>query len=488
MLEEAAADFATAIDLFQRIGSRFLAWPLCGLGDLHRIRGQLVRARATYEEALTLAEPHHDVLGLTSALIGLALIGATDDLNLAQQRATQAVELGEELRKVPALLARGWVELMGGDRQSASTSADRAAIAARQRRDKPGLAEAITLGVLASSDPAVNATPLREAIDIWQETGCRLEEAATRVVAARIGASIPHLDAYLADQILRDHGIDVESQRVAGPLGVLVRSAPSVSIQTLGAFRVIRDGLPVPITAWKSKKARELLKILIARRRPTPRDQLMDLLWPGSPPAVVGNRLSVLLSTLRDVLQPQPMSEDPLVLTDGAVSLNRACITVDVEEFLTQATAALDVHRIEEPDAITRLEGALAAHTGDFLEEDPYLEWAQPLAEEVRVTHIALLRALTARLRDAGNTDTLVRYTLRLLEQDRYDEQVHLGLVAALLDAGRLGEARRHYQNYVRRMKEIDVPPRPLSKIQLQLSVLAIGAHGGTAEKGGPST
>jgi ATP/maltotriose-dependent transcriptional regulator MalT/DNA-binding SARP family transcriptional activator len=466
-LDAAAADFATATDLFQRIGSRFLAWPLCGLGDLHRTRGQLVRARAAYEEALTLAEPYHDVFGISSALIGLARIDATNNLKLAQERATRAVELGEGLRKVPAFLARGWVELMGGDRQRASAYADRAAVAARQRRDAPGLAEAITLGVLASPDPAVDTTPLREAIDIWQETGCRLEEAATRVVAARIGAPIPHLDAYLAEQMLGDHGVDLESQRAAGPLSVLVRSAPAVSIQTLGTFRVIRDGLPVPNAAWKSRKARDLLKILIARRRPTPRDQLMELLWPGVDPAVAGNRLSVLLSTVRDVLQPQPESEDPLVTTDGAVSLNRAHITIDVEDFLTQATAALNTDRAKEPDATARLDAAITAHTGDFLEEDPYQDWAYQdwasgLVEEVRAVHIALLRALLARLREAGDTDATVRYTLRLLEQDRYDEDAYLNLVGALLDAGRLGEARRHYRNYARRMKEIDVRPSPL--------------------------
>ncbi|MGB8200017.1 MAG: AAA family ATPase, partial [Pseudonocardiaceae bacterium] len=149
MLEAAAADFATAIDLFQRLGSRLLAWPLCGLGDLHRTRGQVVRAQAAYEEALTLAEPCHDVFGLSSALIGLARIAAADDPKRARERADQAVDLGEGLRKVPAFLTRGWVELMGSDRQSASADADRAALAARQRRDNPGLAEAITLGVLA---------------------------------------------------------------------------------------------------------------------------------------------------------------------------------------------------------------------------------------------------------------------------------------------------------------------------------------------------
>jgi DNA-binding SARP family transcriptional activator len=58
-----------------------------------------------------------------------------------------------------------------------------------------------------------------------------------------------------------------------------------------------------------------------------------------------------------------------------------------------------------------------------------------------------------------------VRYTLRLLEQDRYDEQAHHSLVGILHDAGRLGEARRHYQTYVRRMAEIDVRPAPLSEM-----------------------
>jgi ATP/maltotriose-dependent transcriptional regulator MalT/DNA-binding SARP family transcriptional activator len=463
MLDAAAGDFATAIDLFQRIGSRFLAWSLCGLGDLHRTRGQLVRARAAYEEALALAEPYHDVFGLSSALIGLARIAAANDPKRARERADRAVELGENLRRVPALLTRGWVQLMSGDQQGALADANRAAVAARRQRDNPGLAEAITLGALASSDSVTDAAPLREAIDIWQETGCRLEEAATRLVAAHIGAPITYLDTYLANRMLRDQGVDVESRLVAGPLGVLVRSAPTVSIQTLGAFRVLRGGVPIPNTAWQSKKARELLKILIARRRSTPRDQLMELLWPGVSPAVASNRLSVLLSTVRDVLQPHPVGEPPLATTDGAVSLNRAQVSVDVEDFLAQATAALDADQAQESDATTRLKDAVVAHTGEFLEDDPYQEWATTLAEEVRATHIALLRALCARLRDAGDTDAVVRYTLRLLEHDRYDEDAYRSLIGVLLEGGRLGEARRHHQNYARRMAEIDVQPDALS-------------------------
>ena len=39
-----------------------------------------------------------------------------------------------------------------------------------------------------------------------------------------------------------------------------------LAIQALGGFRVLRHGEPVPAEEWKSKKARDLLKILAARR------------------------------------------------------------------------------------------------------------------------------------------------------------------------------------------------------------------------------
>ena len=43
-------------------------------------------------------------------------------------------------------------------------------------------------------------------------------------------------------------------------------SDPAIVVRTLGGFVVIRDGEPLPASAWQSKKARTLLKILIARR------------------------------------------------------------------------------------------------------------------------------------------------------------------------------------------------------------------------------
>jgi ATP/maltotriose-dependent transcriptional regulator MalT/DNA-binding SARP family transcriptional activator len=462
-LDAALEDFTASRDAFQRLGSRFLAWPLCGLGDVYRLRGQLARARAAYEEALTLAEPQHEVLGLGAALCGLARVRAADDFAAARELAERAVALGEGMRAVQALLTRGWVALSAGDREAAAADAGLASAAARSRRDDPGLAEALVLASLCSPDPAWRDRSITEAIQIWRDTGCRIQEAVAVLVASRAGVVAAALDGEFAVETLRERGVDLRAPRPAGPLGVLAGVGSWVSIRALGVFRVVRDGVPVPRTEWRSRKARQLLKIMVAKRRPVTREQLMELLWPEADPDRAGNRLSVLLSALRDVLQAGGGTIDtgPLVTDGSVVWLDLTMVDVDVERFLSHATAALEAHRQGHPDALARLVAAEAAHTGEFLEDDPYQEWARPLAEEVRATHVTLLRALVQRHRQLGEVDEVVRYSLRLLDKDRYEEQAHLDLVQVLLDAGRHGEARRRYDLYAQAMVELGVEPRP---------------------------
>lgn len=262
---------------------------------------------------------------------------------------------------------------------------------------------------------------------------------------------------------MRGDELQENAIRSGGGAIIDAKHAPPVFIRTLGVFEVIRDGTPVPSFVWQSKKARHLLKILIARRKATSREQLIELLWPEVDLGKAGNRLSVLLCTLRNVLQPHA-SAGPLVSNAGMVWLDRIHVNVDVEEFLANANAALAAHRGGQPDATERLMAAAAAYTGDFLEDEAHQDWATSLAEEVRAIHIALLRALAARLRHTGDIDEAIRYLLRLLGQDPFDEQAHLDLVNMQLEAGHLGEARRHYNTYVKRMKEIDVHPQRLAQ------------------------
>jgi DNA-binding SARP family transcriptional activator len=233
-----------------------------------------------------------------------------------------------------------------------------------------------------------------------------------------------------------------------------------VSIACLGAFRVFRDGEPVPASAWQSKKARTLLKVLVARRgRSTTREFLMDILWPDEDPPRLANRLSVALATVRLVLDPAKRHPPGHFLAGDkdAVRLNLANLPVDVEAFMALAELALD-QQGQGAEAEDRLRQAEAAYAGDFLEEDPYEDWATALREEARATYISVARALARRAAAAADHDSAARYNLRILDKDGWDEGAHLALVDALERAGRHGEARRRYRAYAARMAEIAVP------------------------------
>jgi DNA-binding SARP family transcriptional activator len=282
-------------------------------------------------------------------------------------------------------------------------------------------------------------------------------EARVQLVAARLAGPIGWPLADAATAALHRYGLRVDSG-VADALAVPAPQPP-IAVRTLGGFQVLRDGVPIPSTEWRSKKARDLFKILITfRGRPAARERLVSVLWPDDQSDRTANRLSVLLSTLRTVLDPDRAIPEPgPVRADrDTVALDLALIAVDLETFLSLAASAQAADRQAEPAAVGLLTAAEAAYTGDFLPEDRYDEWAEPLRDTARTTHIAVLRALVRHLADPDRREP---YLLQLLDHDPYDEQAHRQLVQTLLEAGRHGEANRRYAAYVERMAEIGVTP-----------------------------
>jgi DNA-binding SARP family transcriptional activator len=244
---------------------------------------------------------------------------------------------------------------------------------------------------------------------------------------------------------------------------------PGLSVATLGGFALARNGTPVGRREWQSRKARDLLKLLITRRgRPAPRDWLMEALWPEQDRGLLSNRLSVALSTLRAVLDPEHRfaADYFLTATAATVTLRSDRVKVDVERFLADGQSALELLRDGDLNAARpRLEAAEAAYRGDFLEEDLYEDWTTALREEARSLYISMVGGLAEIAHAAGRHDAAIRYRLRALESDRWDEGAHLGLIGALVTAGRHGDARRAHRDYAARMRDIGVEPTPFAAV-----------------------
>jgi ATP/maltotriose-dependent transcriptional regulator MalT/DNA-binding SARP family transcriptional activator len=457
--DEAIADLEVSRALYQRLGSRMVAYPLEKLGEIYRIRGDAALARATYEEALRQSEAAGDVQGIGPSLTGLARTLAADEPDEAERLAERALALGPGMNRAQALLTAGWLALVRHDPGRAVGYATEAASEAGRRRDRAALAESLELRALAEPRPG-GVEKAAESQAIWRELGNPTGQAR----AAMVGALVAGDDeaARRAEATLAEVGAN--GYRATLALVHPLTGVPSVVVQSLGRFRVLLSGEPVPLGAWQSRKARDLLKILVARRgRPTPREALMEALWPGQSPGPLGNRLSVLLSIVRGVLDPgKRRDQDHFVGSDkNAVWLDAANLSVDVEEFLRASEDALRLHRTGVGVAVSRLTAAEAVYAGDFLEEDAYEDWALAMREEARATYIAVARALAETAAARGDVDATTRYSLRVLERDPYDEPAHLGLVAALDAAGRHREARRRFRAYCARMDEIEVESAP---------------------------
>jgi len=317
---------------------------------------------------------------------------------------------------------------------------------------------------MACADPSEAVGLLEESLSVWRELGN--EVAAARVEFAIGRVSNDRARSERARRKLRAAGVREQASGAAGLLASLSPEEPEpVRVRTLGSFALLREGQPIPVGEWQSRKARDLLKILVARRgRAAPRDYLIDALWPGEDPTGLGNRLSIALSILRSVLDPERRFGRDQFVSGGTtgVALRRDALPVDVEEFLVDADAGLQVLRQGNvAEARERLLAAEAVYAGDFLEEDLYAEWAVSLREEARVAYIAVAHALAKLATDDGDLEGAARYLLRALERDPHDERAHLALVETLAQAGHHGEARRCYATYAARMDEIGVEASP---------------------------
>ena len=221
---------------------------------------------------------------------------------------------------------------------------------ADQRRDDPGLASGLELQAETTDDPAEARRLVEAAAAIWERAPAPFGIARNRLVFSRVvGGPEGRAAAVEAEALFRSLGARGRAAAAATRIDELDRaSRPPLAIGSLGRFRVVRDGEVVLATAWQSKKARDLLKILVARRgRPTTRETFFELLWPDEDPEPLGNRLSVAQATVRSVLDPERTypAEWFLVADKSSLSLDLEHVDLDIARFLDGAARRVAARR-----------------------------------------------------------------------------------------------------------------------------------------------
>ena len=157
----------------------------------------------------------------------------------------------------------------------------------------------------------------------------------------------------------------------------------NVSVALLGGFAASVDGVPVAESAWRLKKARELVKLLaLAPGHRLHREQAMDLLWGDREPAAASNNLNQAVYVARRALDVGAIEarDDVLVLTAD----------VDLERW---ALATADARRVR---TVSAYRAALSLYAGELLPENRYDDWAAERREELAELASELTEELAA--------------------------------------------------------------------------------------------
>ncbi len=280
------------------------------------------------------------------------------------------------------------------------------------------------------------------------------------------------LSAYVA-RLLR------ESNR---PASVILNSRADAPlyIQTLGPFRVWREGREIEREAWGREKALQLLQFLVCQRgRLIHREQILEALWPDTPPTTAATGLRVALSALRKALALNPSEGDkrgkdraggPM---PGAEAFIRregeglhldltAGVIVDADEF----TRLLRLARTREGDKLTEAinlyETALALYCGDFLEESPYAEWAWEEREHLLTGYLTAAERLARLWMDCGEYEQGARWANAILAKDPLWEEAYVLLMECQWKQGNRALAVRTFDRCRKRLHEaLGVTPSP---------------------------
>jgi len=231
---------------------------------------------------------------------------------------------------------------------------------------------------------------------------------------------------------------------------------PPLRANLLGPVRLALGERSIPDHAWPRRAARTLLLLLLATPgHRLPRDRVLDLLWPETPPAAAVNALGVALHALRRVLEPDLRAgrASAYVETAGDTVALRAesAAWVDADAFEATLVRAAMAPPAERP---ALLREALTLYGGDFLSDEPEADWSLAQRERLR-------RAWRGAVVDLAEHDLASSHPLaavpaleRLVAADPCDEATHRALMRSYAAAGRRFEALGQFERCAKTLRD----------------------------------
>ena len=240
---------------------------------------------------------------------------------------------------------------------------------------------------------------------------------------------------------------------------------PLARITTLGEFALERLVRPpsrngdeparyarVAQSDWSNRgPAMALLKVLLCRaNRRASRDELIEAIWPDHEAINAAHALDSADSVLRrHILRTGEVGSLLLTLRSGGETIFKLAgqqrLWVDADALLSLASQATRAE-CQGQNPLPLLEEAHALARGEFLEDDPYAEWAQGRRHTVNGARLRVLFKLVDLYTRDGRAGLAEELLFAALEEDPTDEDALCRLMVLLVEQERRQEALSLYQ------------------------------------------
>jgi two-component SAPR family response regulator len=236
-------------------------------------------------------------------------------------------------------------------------------------------------------------------------------------------------------------------------------------IQTLGGFRVWREGMEIAPASWGREKALQLFQFFVTvRGRQLHKEQIVDRLWPELDWEASHRDFRVALNAVYGALEPgrKPRAESSFIQRNGltySLDMDKAWVDADAFESLVRSgNVALPG---DAKSATEHYRAAVSLYAGDYLPERRYEDWASTEQERLQVLALGTMTTLASLLVEQSPLES-VRLAQRVLAVDPVWEDAYRAQMRAYQAQGNRPLALRTYQQCVEVLdREFGVEPLP---------------------------
>ena len=226
-----------------------------------------------------------------------------------------------------------------------------------------------------------------------------------------------------------------------------------MKIYCLGFFRIIGPHEETALGIMSKHKMWMLLKYLIVKKGlMVPTEEILATLWPEHQKPWDTAVLRTTICRLKTALNLKKSStalNSLIIYRKGTCFFNTAYpCWLDFEEFEMLCHTAHGYGLGKRQEAMEIYKKALDLYQGDFLAEDPDVDWITPVREYYRRLYLNSTKELAGWLMEEGDYETARWYLEKALKTDPYAEDIVCSLIRVLWRMGKVQEAKERYSTF----------------------------------------